>query len=170
MNEYAENRCNGCSTNQHCCRNLTSLRLTGSEYFDHFADYRAALIVRETYGIYSISAKKEQSCPYWDCACRIYDKRPIECRLYPYTIGNFWKWRRHIFITFHSRTECPFKERLLIPQGKAKKMVAEFTEKAFGNRCRQHVYNEVLLLGLINKISSFFRRIIGTFFPPGQDG
>ncbi len=159
MNEYTENRCSGCSTNQHCCRNLESLRLTRSEYFDHFADYRAALIVRETYGIYMVSAKKGQSCPHWDGACRIYEKRPIECRLYPYTINNLWKWRRHVFITFHSRTECPFKERLLIPQGKAEKMVAEFTEEAFGNGCRQHVYNEVLFPGLISKIRGFFRRI-----------
>jgi len=163
MDKHAENRCKDCSTNQNCCNRLEGLRLTQAEYQKNFADHHAVLVVQQTGKIDRVSAKKGQSCPHWDSECQIYDKRPIECRLYPHTISNLWKWRRHVFITFHSRTKCPFKERLLIPCDDAKRMVAEFAREAFGSECELHIYNEPLFLGLISKILgalSVFRRDI----------
>ncbi|MCD6486514.1 MAG: YkgJ family cysteine cluster protein [Syntrophobacterales bacterium] len=155
MNKHAENRCKDCSTDQNCCNRLEGLRLTRAEYRKNFADYHAVLVVRQTGKIYRVSAKKGQSCPHWDGDCRIYDKRPIECRLYPYTISNLWEWGNHVFITFHSRTKCPFKEHLLIPRDAAKQMVAKFAREAFGGGCRPHVYYEPQIPGLISKIRDF---------------
>ncbi len=162
MNEHTKNRCKNCSTNQHCCRSLAELRLTRAEYRKNFADHHAVLIIRQTGKIYRVSAKKGQSCPHWDGECRIYDKRPIECRLYPYTISDPWKWGRHVFITFHSRTKCPFKERLLIPRDDAEQMVAEFAREVFGSGCRLYVRHEILLFGLANKIQELLRRAAAT--------
>lgn len=156
MSKHTENHCSDCSTNQNCCNRLEGLRLTRAEYRKNFADHHAVLVVRQTGKIYRVSARNGQSCPHWAGECRIYDKRPIECQLYPYTISKLCEWRRHAFITFHSRTKCPFKERLLIPRDDAKRMVAEFAREAFGSGCIPHVYHEPLFLGLISKISCFF--------------
>ncbi len=157
MGEPAVNLCKDCITNQHCCRTLSKLWLTEDEYKKNFADYKEVLIIQKMDAIYTISAKKGHTCPYWNGACGIYDKRPIECRLYPYTISNFWKWYHHVFVTFHSRTKCPLKERLLIDLDDARAMVLTFAREAFGNDCRIYVIRESLFLRLFNKVHNLLR-------------
>jgi len=158
MTETPENPCKDCITNQHCCRNLSKMWLTEGEYHKNFADHKEVLIVRKIGTLYNISSKKGHPCPYWNGECSIYDKRPIECRLYPYTISNFAEWRRHVFITFHSRTTCSLKERLLTDLDDAKTMVLKFSREAFGDNCRIHVIRETLFLRIVNKVHKLLRR------------
>jgi len=159
MGDPSENLCKGCITNQHCCRALLKMRLTEDEYRTNFANHKKVLIIKRMGTIYNISSKKGHTCPYWNGECTIYDRRPIECRLYPYTISHCWKWGRHVFITFHSRTKCPFKERLLIDFDDAKAMVHAFAREAFGRNCRIHVIRESLFPNLINKARKLLRPI-----------
>ena len=132
-----DNPCVICSIGQDCCSNLSGLKLLESEYRLHFArDYRRLQVKKEGQ-FYTIASKDGGPCPHWvKDRCRIYYDRPIECRLFPYTIGLIDRDDSQVVLTIHARTRCPLKKQLLVPKLKAEEMVRSFAYQAFG---AQHV-------------------------------
>lgn len=150
MKTPPDNPCARCSTGQSCCSSLTNLRVTESEYERLFARRRAGLTIQRDGPIYRISAKQGRTCPHWNNGCGVYGDRPVECRLYPYTIGEVWIWHRWVLVTFHSRpTGCPNTELLLMPRGEARKLLSSFAREGFGETCRVYVTYETPIFTLV---------------------
>ncbi len=146
MVESSNNPCYSCSIKQYCCRNLKCLKLTELEYKRYFARHRKKLEVRRYDKVYLVSSKIGESCPYL-CAnkCIIYDNRPIECRLFPYTIGVVHSEQGRVLLSFHDRTICPNKKELLVSKDEAKAMVYSFARDEFGDEYVVKVKRESLL-------------------------
>lgn len=150
------NVCIKCSIGQYCCRNLIELRLSKIEYKQHFAKHSDNLEVRQDTGIYIVSSKEEFSCPKWvGEKCTIYEDRPMECRLFPYTIGRIIQKGNRINITFHSRTPCPMKGTLLMPKVEATRMLMSFARSVFSNVDKINIEHEWLFTRLKYKILRF---------------
>ncbi|MCP4348112.1 MAG: YkgJ family cysteine cluster protein [Desulfobacterales bacterium] len=126
------NMCSKCSIKQDCCRNLSGLRMSEIEYKQHFANNNDGLTVMQVGRLFLVSAKDGHSCPYWTGdQCSIYADRPMECRLFPYSLGKIIHIGSSVNISFHSRTECPDKEILLMSKADANKMIVSFSRQAF---------------------------------------
>lgn len=136
MDEAFDGPCGTCSIDQQCCQRLTWLRLTAREYEEHFARHRGLFNASGRAPVYVISAKPSGSCPHFiDSRCAIYDDRPFECRLYPYSFGMIRRTERTVTISFHSVTRCPHKKALfrLISKDDARDIVRGFAREAFGD-------------------------------------
>lgn len=158
MNESLDNPCLTCSIGQDCCRKLSGLKLTESEYKQHFAIHREKLEVRQDGQIYVVSSKEGHACPHWsNNQCTVYDERPIECRLFPYTIGVIDRKQGHVLLSFHARTGCPNKKELLVSEDKAKEMVFLFARNAFGGKCIVEIEHEMLLTALKSKLKRLMK-------------
>lgn len=48
--------------------------------------------------------------------CSIHADRPMDCALYPYTIGNIFEEKGKVYATYHSRTECPLSAEIIKPR------------------------------------------------------
>lgn len=162
MNPPPDNPCATCSTGQGCCTSLTNLRVTAAEYERLFARHRESMIIEPEGSIYNVSVKQGQPCPYWKNGCAVYDKRPVECHLFPYTIGDAWIWRNRGILTFHSRpTGCPEIERLLMPLQEARELVASFVRDAFGKDARILIKYESPIYGFVKTSTTRLRGFIG---------
>jgi len=95
---------------------------------------------------YTISSKDAEPCPHWiKDRCSIYYDRPIECRLFPYTIGLIRYEDSQIVLIIHARTRCPLKKELLVSKVKAEELVRSFAYQAFGSRHRVKIEHESFL-------------------------
>ena len=131
-----ENVCFTCSSNQVCCRDFSRLRLSQSEFNKDFSGHRDSLHIEEYLGIYEVTSQPN-SCPNWNGKqCTIYETRPVECRLYPYTIEGVLKIRRLVLLSYHYRTRCPHKNGLLLTHAEVLELLMTFAEEAFGNSLR----------------------------------
>jgi Fe-S-cluster containining protein len=140
------NPCVACSIEKECCRKLRFLRLTEFEYLQHFAKHLDKIIVQNHDETYLISSKEGQACPNWiNNSCLIYGCRPVECRLFPHTMGGISKDNNYILINYHERTHCPQKKRLLLSDKEVKRLLLSFAHEAFGNSCVVKVKGESLL-------------------------
>jgi Fe-S-cluster containining protein len=138
-----ENPCFSCSIGQACCSKLLSLKLTQSEYQLVFAGHEESLAVQRKGHFYIVSSKKLDSCPHWNNSrCSVYSNRPIECRLFPYTIGVIHDKGKRVYLSYHSRVNCPEKKALLMPKSQAEQMVRSFAHSAFGDDCSVEVEHE----------------------------
>jgi Fe-S-cluster containining protein len=133
MSTVSDNPCVACPTN--CCtlKGWIGLILTKDEFEKHFKGHAEELFVRLSDNYVVISTKEGRVCPHLsDGGCRIYQDRPIDCRLYPYQMrfisGNAGK----VKLVFHTRSDCPQKNALLIPEAEARALVMEFGKKVFG--------------------------------------
>lgn len=161
MEKPFDSPCASCSIGQYCCSYLKNLKLTKSEYKRHFAQHQRKLEVRQEGSIYIVSAKQGQTVSCWSNKCLIYNDRPIECRLYPYTIGVVWIWHARILITFHSRrTGCPHKQLLLISRDEARELISSFARDAFGDQYIVRIRHETLIYRLVIKGRKFIMQII----------
>ena len=128
-----ENPCTTCSIDQGCCTSLSGLKLARKEFEEHFSRHREALTVLNYDETYIISANQGHACPHWgEGGCRIYADRPIECRLFPYTVSHIAKGRKKIVMEFHDATDCPQKGRLLMPEEEARDLILALGRSAFG--------------------------------------
>jgi len=145
-----DNPCARCTINMGCCRTLWGLRLSEAEFQQHFADYREKFDVSRQGPIRRISVKKGYTCPHFENGCRVYAERPIECRLYPHTIGKVWTFGKRVLITYNTfRSDCPFCEELKIPDTEAADMVAQFAKNTFGDGYRINVWPETYLFHML---------------------
>ena len=169
METSSDNPCATCSMGQGCCTNLTHLKLTESEYKRHFAQYRQQLEV-ERYGpIYVVSGKEAHACPNWNDGCNIYHNRPMECRLYPYTIGAINRKHGRLSLGIHAHTRCPNKKELLLPEDEAKELVSSFARNAFGNKDIVEAKLEPPLTTILNllrmKVRNKVKKLMKMVFP-----
>jgi Fe-S-cluster containining protein len=141
-----DNPCFSCLIEQECCRKLRFLRLTKSEYMQHFAQQQEKIIIQDCDETYLVSSKEGQTCPHFrNDICTIYADRPIECRLFPYTLGSINKENNCVAITYHERTLCPNKENLLMPDKEARKLILSFAHEAFTDKYTFEVKRESFL-------------------------
>ena len=156
-----DNPCARCTTGMGCCRALWGLRLSEAEFQQHFADHRKKLDVSHQGPIRRISVKKRGTCPHLEKGCTVYAERPIECSLYPHTIGKVWILGKRALITYHThRSECPSCEELKLPDAEAADMVAQFAKNTFGDGYRIKVWPETYLFHiLVNGHRIFFWKL-----------
>jgi len=153
------NLCNKCGIKQDCCRNLSGLRLSEIEYNQHFAKHSGNLEIRQDGRLVMVSAKDGYSCPNWvGDQCAIYADRPMECRLFPYSLGKIIHIGNRVNISFHSRVQCPNKEILLMSKAQANKMILSFSQRAFSDADKINIDYEWFLIKFKYKIMGFIGR------------
>lgn len=134
-----ENPCLTCSINQDCCTNLVGLRLTATEYdlcFTHHVDSEKVTVEREGF-IYIINSDTKKTCPNWkNDGCFIYEERPLECRLFPYTLYIKKQTQKKVEVRFHLVHSCPMADQLRMTEHAAEAMVKKFCVKAFGTKTK----------------------------------
>lgn len=151
------NVCSRCIIGQDCCRNLSGLKLSENEYEQHFAKHSENLEVRQENNLYVVSAIDGKPCPNWiDDQCSIYIDRPMECRLFPYTLGKIIHHGNRINITFHSHTQCPEKKTLLMSKAEANGMILSFARSVFPDADKIISEHEWLFTKLKYKIMRLF--------------
>lgn len=126
------NPCLSCTIGQDCCSHLSGLRVSRREFDRCFAQHEARMVVGRDGPLWVVSALNGGPCPNWsDRGCSVYEQRPMECRLFPYTIYTRSRTADSVSIAFHSDTRCPLKDQLRMPRPAAKRMIAEFCRDAF---------------------------------------
>lgn len=138
-----DNPCTACAIHQDCCSNLTGLRLTQAEYDRHFAQHAACLDVETEAGVYLVSVKDGGACPNWDDGCTVYETRPVECGLFPHTIGVVRERALDVLVSFHARTTCPLKDDLIAPSHVSRDAVARFAHDAYGDARKVTIIEEI---------------------------
>ena len=147
------NPCFSCYIEQDCCKKLRNLRLTKSEYMQHFVQHQGTILMQNCSETYLVSSTEGQTCPNLSNeSCTIYNDRPVECRIFPYTLGRIHKEKLHVAINYHDRTHCPHKRDLLISDKEVKKLILSFAHEAFGNKYTIEVKRETILAKWINKL------------------
>lgn len=143
MSESVSNPCAACSIHQDCCRHLTGLRLTEIEFDRCFARHATALVIEREGPLYVVSQRGGEACPNWhDGGCSVYDDRPRECRLFPFTMYSDVKADSSVTLRVHSDTRCPLKSDLLGDRELALQLVRRFAEEAYGGAPAAHVRHE----------------------------
>ena len=129
---------------QGCCTRLSQLKLSQAEFERSFLHHSESLLIKECRGIYIVS-ERGNGCPNLrDNRCAVYEIRPIECRLFPYTIGNSMRIGRLVVMTYHHRTRCPQKHRLLAPRTEVVDMLVSLAKDAFGRDVRVVIVPEIV--------------------------
>ena len=126
--------------------------LTQNEFNALFKSRAEGLWVRQARNVVIVSARDGGACPFWGKdGCRIYQDRPMDCRVYPYILTRVIEKRNNAKIIFHTRTDCPQKDRLyeLMPEAAARALALEFGEKIFGKDTAIIVEREK---GLLSKL------------------
>ena len=136
MTTADENPCLRCTMEQDCCNRLRGLKVTRNEFERYFQAHSEKLSITpatQSGAVLVISTNDAKACPNWkDGGCTVYNERPIECRLFPYTTAGIVERRNRIEIGFHRRTNCPLKNELLMPEDDARSLIALFGKRAFG--------------------------------------
>ncbi len=130
-----ENPCQACPDN--CCsiRGLFGLLLSKDEFADLFKKHEQQLNVRKEDQFIVISSKENAMCPhFYDGGCKIYLERPIDCRLYPYQMRLAYETKGKAKFVLHSRSDCPRKANLLLPEEEARKLIKDFGRNVFGDK------------------------------------
>jgi Fe-S-cluster containining protein len=136
MNNIQDNPCLACSTDQHCCSRLSGLVLSADEFRRFFEGHRNKLSIRQSDKVIIVSAADGKACPHWGTnGCRIYGQRPIDCRVFPYVTTHIIEKRSRIKIVFHSRSDCPLKEKLILnmPEADIRNLLIEFGKSVYGS-------------------------------------
>ena len=126
------NPCLRCTVDQNCCRDLHGLLLNEAEYERHFAGRSGHLSIARAGRVYRLSSNGRGPCPNWDMGCAIHADRPMDCALYPYTIGNIFEEKGKVYATYHSRTECPLSAEIIQPRQQAEQLIHDFLKRTYG--------------------------------------
>jgi len=147
-----DNPCLDCR-NKCCVVGLIGLMLSKEEYEAYFKKYEQSFLVIPEDKLVFLTARDGIICPYFeDRGCKIYDQRPFDCRLYPYQMRLAYETKEKIKFILHSRSDCPRKTNLLLPEAEAKALIMDFGRKVYGNK-KIIVQNcDNLLARLTNKI------------------
>jgi O-antigen ligase len=150
-----QNYCQMCPKDLHCCHRLEGLRVTHDEYVSLFQGDVQKYHVEKQAVFYKITTKGE-SCPHWDQGCTVYDKRPLECGLYPYTMGNPVTFLFFEVFHFHNfQTGCPSNDEVIISVREAKKAIKDKLKTFKGFKLR-FVFQSTKLLQFRHWLRSLF--------------
>jgi len=109
--------------------------LSQSEFDRLFKSRAEGLVVRQANNVVIVSSANGGACPYWGKGgCRIYQERPIDCRIFPYVLTRVIEKKNKVKIIFHTRTDCPQKDILyaLMPEADARALAMAFGKEIFG--------------------------------------
>jgi Fe-S-cluster containining protein len=123
-----DNPCLECSVNQGCCSHLNGLRVNQDEFDRCFAHHVDKLDIDRDGPLYRITVKDGGACPNWEDKCSIYEDRPMECALFPHTIGAVFD-DETLLLTVHKRTECPLKDALAMDDADAIRRVERYARE-----------------------------------------
>lgn len=162
MKRETDNACTACEINQGCCTNLLSLKLSKAEFEKNFLCHHKSLLIKEYLGIYEVSGQRN-GCPNWSGdLCTVYETRPIECRLFPYTIGEVLRIGQLVVMMYHHRTRCPQKLRLLASRAEVVDMLKSFAENAFGRDVRVVIVPDIFPLRFARLLKRLIYKIART--------
>lgn len=62
----------------------------------------------------NLSVRPGYNCPHLNeqMLCTIYDSRPVECRIFPYTVNQTYQMGSVVLFTYHGKTPCSRKKEL----------------------------------------------------------
>jgi Fe-S-cluster containining protein len=115
---------------------LSGLVLSAEEFRALFKAHQPGLSIRQANNIMIVSAKEGGACPHWGAnGCRIYQHRPIDCRVFPYITAHVIEKRSKVKIVFHSRSDCPLKDQLYrdMPEADIKNLLTELGKSVYGS-------------------------------------
>ncbi|MEM1641806.1 MAG: YkgJ family cysteine cluster protein [Desulfurococcaceae archaeon] len=113
------NICSSCSIN--CCRRFYAVLLPEEE--EEFKDV-AFTISTERGEVKCIGSRSSKPCPFLDSRslCTIYNKRPLDCRLWPIIVYIDFKTREKVV---YLDMDCPAAKEGRIPREIIEKIVEE---------------------------------------------
>ena len=153
-----ENPCLSCPDT--CCGipGKFSLRLSKEEFEKHFKDREQDLVVKEKDKVVMIFSNEGKVCPNLEKkGCRIYEDRPIDCRLYPYQMLPLYETNSKVKFILFMIPNCIENKTFLIPESKARALVEEFGRKVYGDKkIVVQVFEDRFLTKLRNKIETLF--------------
>jgi Fe-S-cluster containining protein len=152
---------NPCLTCPDTCCSLKGeygLRLSKDEFETCFKDREQDLHVRVEDKVVIVSTKDDLVCPnLGEKGCRIYQNRPIDCRLYPYQMQPVYETRRKVKFILYLEPICAQNEILQFPEDEAKALVEEFGRKVYGDKkIVVQIYENRFLPKLRNKCEVLF--------------
>ena len=146
-----------------CCalKGKCGLRLSQTEFEAHFKEHKQNLLVRQEGKLVIISTKNGLLCPnLGDKGCRIYDERPIDCRLYPYQMLQMYETRGKVKFMLYMTPDCVADKTFHYPEQTARDLVTEFCRKVYGDkRIIIQVYENRFLPKLMNKCAVLFNKL-----------
>ena len=123
-----DNPCLKCTIDQGCCAHLNGLRVNQDEFDRCFAQHEDQLTIERDGPLYKVTVSDGGACPNWKDRCTIYDERPMECALFPHTIGAVFD-NDTLLLTVHKRTECPLKDSLAMEDADAVQRVERYVRE-----------------------------------------
>ncbi len=121
--------CATCRDN--CCAPLRGLKVTRAEFDRVFSDKVDRLSIIDNGDWLQVSSTNG-ACPNLrEGLCQVYDDRPMECRLFPYTIETITPRDQVVQVYVHGSTHCPAREQLKPAVTTAHAMVSDFCAEAF---------------------------------------
>lgn len=133
MSTDQENPCLACTENQRCCSQLSGLRLSEAEFEKYFRDHSDQLTIIKDDKTFIVSSHGNGPCPYWQLSgCKIYNNRPVDCRVYPYEITEVLERKRVVEVRFRDSPGCPQRDRLFMPLEEAKALLKDLGQAAYG--------------------------------------
>jgi Fe-S-cluster containining protein len=110
---------------------MQGLLVTENEYERVFEGHAHALEVTQSGRLKRLTSKAGP-CPNWQGACTVYEDRPMECRLFPFTVSVVAATAKTVHITAHDRVDCPQKAVLLPRETVARSLIEAFAREAYG--------------------------------------
>jgi Fe-S-cluster containining protein len=162
-----ENPCAGCQSN--CCCDLRKLKLSPSEYKRIYEPFRDRLKTERKGALYELSMQAGLHCPHLNekNECTIYDARPVECRIFPYTVNQAYKAGPLVLFTYHGKTPCPRKKELFPAHAEARRLVRSLAHDTYGSGKIYLACYESLLYRAFGKLTRILclKKIAGLFRP-----
>lgn len=164
MAKTTSNPCAACTIDQDCCRRLTGLRLTQIEFDRCFAEHENDLIIQREGLVFVVSQRAGGACPNWrDGGCAVYDGRPRECELFPFTMYS-QVGSAAVTVRLHSDTQCPLKTELLSDVNRAEQLARDFATEAFGESRSFSIRHENRLERITRTIRHTLRHWLAKLF------
>jgi Fe-S-cluster containining protein len=110
---------------------LHGLTVSQAEYDRHFRAHEDKISVYRKGALLEIWSKDGGGCPNWDEQCSVYETRPMDCDLYPFTIGNVFESPDEIYVTYHKRTGCPLVDDIVQARSEAQALLERFFKANF---------------------------------------
>ena len=116
---YTEGLCFSCTRCSSCCRHesgfvflseidvsrlATECQMTYTEFVDAFCRWIPSPNKTERL---SLKEKPDFDCVFWDSGCKVYNSRPLQCRVFPFwpnVLNSKESWER-------TKSECPGIDR-----------------------------------------------------------
>ena len=120
-----------------CCalKGECGLRLSQDEFIAHFEAHRQGLRVRQEGSLVIISARDGLVCPnLGEKGCRIYEERPLDCRLYPYQMLPVYETKTAVKFMLYQTPTCVAGRTFNILEQEARGLVEAFGRNLYGER------------------------------------